>query len=109
MNQPLRAAIYARISQNREGDENKTRRQIDRCTALAEVRSYEVVGVYEDDDISAYRGAKERPAYDRLLSDIAQGDVDVVVAFATDRLLRTVRDMVDFIEVAQTRSEADGQ
>lgn len=105
-----RAAIYVRVSQNREGDEAKPQRQIDRCRMLAKARDYEVLDhIYVDDDTSAYQGKTRRPEYERLLDDIADGEVDVVLTFNTDRMLRTVGEMVSFINLAQTRAAGTGE
>jgi len=109
-NEAKRAAIYVRVSQNREGDEAKPQRQIDRCRMLAEVRGYEVSQhIYTDDDVSAYQGKKERPEYKQLLQDIEDGEVDVVLTYNTDRMLRTVREMVEFIAISRSRAEAGGE
>ena len=108
-NSAKRAAVYVRVSQNREGDEAKPQRQIERCKMLAEVRGYELLAhIYVDDDVSAYQGRKERPQYEALLRDIEEGEVDVVLTYNTDRMLRTVKEMVQFIEISRKRSERDG-
>jgi len=106
---PKRAAIYVRVSQNREGDAAKPERQIARCRMLAEVRGYAVLPhVFLDDDVSAYQGKKERPEYEALLREIEDGEVDVVLTYNTDRMLRTVKEMVRFIEISRKASERHG-
>jgi DNA invertase Pin-like site-specific DNA recombinase len=64
----MRAAIYTRIS--RAEDRSGVERHTELCQALCDLRGYEVVGVYEDNDISA---TAKRPAYDRLVKDLASG------------------------------------
>src|SRR5215213_8120190 len=94
-----RAAIYVRISQNRDDDDSKPEYQRKNCTKFAKSKGFQIIGEsYEDDDVSAYKGKTERPAYKRLLADIEGGKIDVVVTAEMQRLLRTTREMLDFIE-----------
>ena len=59
-----RLAIYARLSQDRDGAQTATARQIADCRALAEARGWPVADVYEDTDLTAYRRVN-RPGYER--------------------------------------------
>lgn len=53
-NTAVLAAIYTRISRNAGlGDQLGVTRQREDCEALARRKGWEVVGVYEDNDISA--------------------------------------------------------
>ncbi|MEI7779497.1 MAG: recombinase family protein [Actinomycetes bacterium] len=81
------AAIYARVSQDREGDGLAVARQLEDCRAEAERRGWQVFDEYVDDDVSAYSG-KRRPEYERMLADIRERRVDGVMAWALDRLNR---------------------
>jgi DNA invertase Pin-like site-specific DNA recombinase len=47
-----------------------------------------VIEVHEDVDLSAYRRGVIRPAYERLLHDVAAGAVDGVLVWKLDRLAR---------------------
>lgn len=80
-------AIYARISQDRDGAGLGIERQLMDCRAEAERLGWTVAEEYVDDDISAYSG-KRRPAYERMLDDIAEGYRDAVLAWHIDRLHR---------------------
>ncbi|WP_255499967.1 recombinase family protein [Actinotalea sp. JY-7885] len=59
-------AVYARISQDRSGEELGVRRQLADCRVEAQRRGWAVAEEYVDDDLSAYSG-KKRPAYERML------------------------------------------
>jgi len=83
----LRAAIYVRISLDREGRKAGVTRQRQDCEALCQRRGWLVLETFEDNDKSAFDGA-HRPAYDRLCDALANGQVDVVVAYHHDRLWR---------------------
>jgi DNA invertase Pin-like site-specific DNA recombinase len=95
-----RAGLYARISQDRGGDELGVKRQMHDCQELATNRGFEVVGEYVDNDLSASSG-KTRPEYDRLLADVAAGRVNVVVAWHPDRLYRRALDLEAFIATVE--------
>jgi len=77
-------------------------RQETECRALADRLGAEVVGVYADNDISAYSG-KARPQYEAMLEAICTGQVDLVIAWHTDRLYRRTRDLQGYIDACQPR------
>jgi DNA invertase Pin-like site-specific DNA recombinase len=96
----LRAAIYARISQDREGAGLGVDRQIADCQKLAEQLGVEVVSVHRDDDTSAYSG-KRRKGYEALLKDLEAGRANVVLAWHGDRLHRSPKELETFIDVCE--------
>lgn len=89
-----RAAIYARLSRDREGNQTATFRQVDDCRAFAAARGWEIVATYEESDVSA-SGKVKRPEYERMVSDLSAGAFDVVLAWKLDRLLRRPADWED--------------
>lgn len=95
-----RAAIYLRISQDRENTRLGVDRHREDAEALIAARRWTPIGVYEDNDISG-KGHKKRPAFERLLNDIKAGLIDVVVAQEWPRLERNRADGVRIIEAAQ--------
>lgn len=68
--------------------------------ALCARRGWTVVGEYVDNDISAYSG-RLRPAYQRLCEDIRAGHLQLVVAWAPERLHRYPRELEDFLELIE--------
>ena len=58
--EPVRAVIYTRISQDFTGERAGVTRQREDCQRLAEALRWDVVGEFEDNDLSAYSG-KRRP------------------------------------------------
>lgn len=90
-------AIYARISQDRTGEELGVKRQLLDCRAEAERRGWEVAEEYVDDDMSAYSG-KKRPAYERMLLDLAEGRRDGVIVWHMDRLHRRPIELERFVD-----------
>ena len=73
------------------------------CRALAASLGCTIVSVHTDNDLSAYSG-KPRPAYRAMLREIAAGEVDVVLAWHTDRLHRSPRELEEYIDAAEAHS-----
>jgi site-specific DNA recombinase len=94
------AAIYTRISQDREGAGLGVERQEADCRALAEQLGWTIVTVHSDNDLSAYSG-KPRPGYLALLADLRAGFADAVVCWHTDRLHRSPSELEDYIAVCE--------
>jgi site-specific DNA recombinase len=95
-----RAAIYTRISQDREGAGLGVERQEADCRGLAEQLGWTIVAIHSDNDLSAYSG-KPRPGYLALLADLRAGLADAVVCWHTDRLHRSPSELEDYIAVCE--------
>jgi site-specific DNA recombinase len=95
-----RAAVYCRISDDKAGAGLGVARQRSDCEALAAARGWEVVAVFTDNSISAYSG-KPRPGYESMLAAAEADEYDVIVAWHTDRLHRSPRDLEGFIDVIE--------
>lgn len=95
---PQRAAIYARISHDSDGNAAGVSRQLDDCRKLAASLGWTVADEYVDNDISAYSG-RRRPEYQRLLDDLADGTVDAVLVYHLDRLTRRPIELEQFLAV----------
>lgn len=98
MSTPVAAAVYARISRDQAGLGLGVERQLAECRRLAEQRGWVVAEEYVDNDISAFKG-KARPAYARMLEDVAAHRRDAVIAYHTDRLTRRPVELEDFMAV----------
>jgi site-specific DNA recombinase len=96
------AAIYCRISRDREGAGLGVDRQDADCRELAERLGWTVTAVHTDNDISAYSG-KPRPGYRALLDDIKAERVTAVLAWHTDRLHRSPAELEAYITACETR------
>lgn len=101
----MNAAIYCRISEDREGSGLGVERQRQDCQAMAASRGWRVADCYVDNDISAYSG-KPRPQYRRLLRDIEEGAIDAVVVWHLDRLHRQPKELEAFIELVERKNVA---
>ncbi len=98
-----RVAAYLRISKDPDGASTATDRQLKDITALCAERGWEIAEVYEDTDLSAYR-AVHRPRYEALLDAMTAGDIDIVVVWKLDRLMRRIVEFSRFWTTAETAS-----
>jgi site-specific DNA recombinase len=97
----MRAAIYTRLSQDRDGTKTGTDRQEADCRALCEREGLAVARVFTDDDRSAY-GKKRRPAFEEMLASLDQ--FDALVFWKVDRLVRRT---VQFWRVVEACDQAN--
>jgi len=94
------AAVYVRISQDREGAALGVERQRDECEALCERLGWSVGEVFVDNDVSAYRG-KPRKGYERMLEALKDGRCGAVITWHPDRLHRSPTELERFIGVIE--------
>ena len=92
-----RAAIYVRVSTDRQTIEN----QIRELRRIAERRGWEVVHEYHDAGISGAKGREARPGLDDMLKDAQRRRFDVVMAWAIDRLGRSLIDLLGTIQALE--------
>ncbi len=93
-----KAAIYLRISADPTGQHLGVDRQREDCLRLAAAKGWTPIE-YLDNDVSATSGRK-RPAYQQMITDIADGRIDAVLAWDLDRLYRQPRELEDLIDLA---------
>jgi DNA invertase Pin-like site-specific DNA recombinase len=96
----MRAGIYTRISDDGEGLGLGVGRQEDDGRALCQRQGWTVVRIYRDNDRSAFSG-KPRPEYLRMLDDVKNGELDVIVCWHPDRLHRSPLELEHFIELLE--------
>jgi DNA invertase Pin-like site-specific DNA recombinase len=89
-----RAALYVRVSTDRQTVEN----QIAKLTEIAKARGWHIVATFEDAGISGSKGRKDRPGLDAMLKEAQRHKFDVVMAWAIDRLGRSLIDLLDTIQ-----------
>lgn len=89
-----RVGIYLRISDDRDGTQTATQRQLEDCERYASSHDWQVADVFEDVDLSAYQRAAKRPEFERMLSAVKHREIDGVLAWKMDRITRRQRDLV---------------
>lgn len=99
------AAIYCRISADREGRELGVERQEEDARALADRLGFMVTRVYVDNDVSASTlSRKPRPAYRQMLDSTRAGDYAAILAYSNSRLTRRPLELEELIALhAQTK------
>ncbi|BBD98832.1 recombinase family protein [Sphingobium amiense] len=104
----VRCAIYTRKS-SEEGlaqDFNSLDAKREACSAYILSQASEgwsqVPDRYDDGGLSG--GTLERPALRRLLEDVAQGRIDIVVVYKVDRLTRSLLDFSKLVEAFDAAS-----
>jgi DNA invertase Pin-like site-specific DNA recombinase len=103
----LRCGIYTRKSSEEglEQDFNSLDAQREACEAYVASQRHEGWGVlpqmYDDGGFSG--ATTDRPALQRLLADVAAGQIDVVVVYKVDRLTRSLSDFAKIVEIFDKR------
>lgn len=102
--QQVRAAIYCRISLARLGDTVKVDEQELVCRRLASARGWTVHPdhVYVDNSVSAWRHTVRRKGWEAMLDAIKRGDIDAIVVYHGDRLIRQPWDLEILLRLAQS-------
>ena len=98
----LRGAIYTRVSteQGLEQDFNSLDAQREACEAYIKSQTHEgwrlVRDHYDDGGFSC--GVMDRPALEKLLTDVQARRIDVIVVYKVDRLTRSLADFAKLVE-----------
>ena len=92
-----KAAIYVRVSTDKQTVENQVRE----LRQIAERRGWQVAQEYRDAGISGAKGRDGRPGLDQMLNDAKRRKFDVVMAWAIDRLGRSLVDLLGTIQVLE--------
>ncbi len=95
----MNVALYCRVStdeQARTGESILNQRQA--LEQWARDNGHTVADIYLDEGYSAHRTYKKRPALMRLLSDIEQGEIELIVFTKFDRWTRKAADYYEIQE-----------
>lgn len=84
---------YIRISLDRTGDGDGVARQQEDIQRYGERLGWGEIHWYEDNDLSATNLKRPRPQFEAMLRDVADGNIDVIVAKHLDRLLRRTTEL----------------
>ena len=87
----IKVAIYIRVSTAEQAEEGYSiGAQTDRLTAYCKVRDWAVYNTYIDPGFSGSN--TERPALKKLIRDVENKKVDMVLVYKLDRLSRSQKD-----------------
>ena len=100
---PQRCAIYTRVSTDHglEQEFNSLHAQREAAQAYVKSQAHEgwkpIRDPYDDGGFSG--GSMERPALQKLLADIKERRIDIVVVYKVDRLTRSLTDFARLVEL----------
>ena len=95
--QKLLVAAYARVSTEKEEQEDSFERQVEHYTALINGKSdWQLVEVYADPGISGTR-AEKRPNFMRMIADCRAGKIQKVMVKSISRFARNTVDALNYI------------
>jgi DNA invertase Pin-like site-specific DNA recombinase len=94
---PQTPRYYVRVSTDKQTVEN----QVAALRQIAERRGWEVVQQYSDAGISGAKGRDGRPGLDQMLNDASRRKFDVIMAWAIDRLGRSLIDLLGTIHTLE--------
>jgi site-specific DNA recombinase len=98
-----RCAIYTRVStdQGLEQEFNSLHAQREAAQAYVKSQAHEGWRLIRDhyDDGGFSGGSMERPALQKLLADISERRIDIVVVYKVDRLTRSLTDFAKLVEL----------
>jgi DNA invertase Pin-like site-specific DNA recombinase len=94
MAKALRAVLYLRVSTGEQTVENQRRD----LQAAAEQRGWTIVATYADESVSGAKARDKRPGLDAMLKDATRGRYDVVMAWAVDRMGRSLLDLIGTLQ-----------
>ncbi|HMS05582.1 MAG TPA: recombinase family protein [Burkholderiaceae bacterium] len=103
-----RCAVYCRVSSDERLDQEFNSIDAQKEAGHAYVASQRAEGwiaVADDYDDPGFSGGNtDRPALKRLLADIQDGRIDIVVVYKIDRLTRSLADFSKMVDVFERRS-----
>jgi len=92
-------AVYVRVSTEDQAQEGfSIRAQIDKLKAYSLIKGWEIYDIYSDEGISG-KNIVERPAINRLIEDVNDGNVNNVLVFKIDRLTRNTKNLIELVEL----------
>lgn len=100
-----RAGIYCRLSWSPDGNEEKVDRQEEDCRATAGRLGWTISErhVYKDNSASAWKRNRKRPGWDAMLAAIEADEIDRIVVYHGDRLVRQPKDLERLLSLSEEK------
>lgn len=102
---PKKAGIYCRLSYAPDGSVENVERQEGDCRQLADRLAWPVseAHIFRDNSRSAWQRNRKRPAWDELLSAIEADEIDSIIVYHGDRLIRQPLDLELLLNIAREK------
>lgn len=100
---PKRAALYIRVSSDEQARHGLSLgEQRADLLSYAKEHGYIVMGIYADEGVTARKALSRRKELQRLLADVEQGLVDIIIIKCLDRWFRNIADFYKVKEKLDT-------
>ena len=100
MSKIIRAALYPRVSTEEQAIHGKSiDAQIDALKDFCEKNNMRIVDIYTDAGVSGGKAAFKRPGMSRLLEDVKNDKIDVVLFTKLDRWFRNIQEYFKVQEI----------
>ncbi|MDD2518408.1 MAG: recombinase family protein [Bacilli bacterium] len=97
----IKAGLYIRVSTDRQAEAGySVEAQKENLTNFANEQGWNIFDLYADEGISG-KNIQDRPDVKRLINDIKNKKIDVVVLYKFDRLTRDMSDTEDVMKLIQ--------
>jgi DNA invertase Pin-like site-specific DNA recombinase len=102
---PKKAGVYCRLSYAPDGSVEKVDRQEADCRALAARLGWSVseAHIFKDNSRSAWQRNRKRPGWTALLDAVEADEVDSIVVYHGDRLMRQPYDLERLLAVSDSK------
>ncbi|MDG9703728.1 recombinase family protein [Streptomyces sp. DH37] len=102
---PRRAGIYCRLSYAPDGSLEKVERQEGDCRELGARLRWPISErhIFVDNSRSAWQRNRRRPAWDAMLAAVEAGEIDALLIYHGDRLIRQPFDLEKLISIADQK------
>jgi DNA invertase Pin-like site-specific DNA recombinase len=102
---PQRAGVYCRLSYALDGSLEKVERQESDCRERADRLGWQIseTHVFIDNSRSAWQRNRKRPGWDALLAAVENGEIDAIIVYHGDRLMRQPYDLEQLISAADSK------
>lgn len=101
----IRCALYPRVSTEEQFLNGLSLdAQHKDLTDFANRMGYEIVGIYPDEGVSARKPVSKRPALLRLLEDVKQDKIDIILVTKLDRWFRNIKEYQTTEEILQAHN-----
>lgn len=99
----LRAGLYERVSTDEQAKYGfSIDTQVDALVEYCEKNNIRIVEHYCDDGVSGRKAASRRPGMSRLLEDVQDGKIDIVLFTRLDRWFRNVKEYYKVQDILDT-------
>jgi DNA invertase Pin-like site-specific DNA recombinase len=99
----IRAGLYIRVSTDEQALHGLSLdSQREALTAYAKEHNMQIVDIYADEGITARKALNKRLQFQRLISDVKAGKIDLILVTKLDRWFRNIKDYHNTQEILES-------